>query len=317
MAPNARFTILAVLTVVELALLGEIIRVSGLAHDSSGMALHMGIVPAIAAGPSETVYNKTFTTHGAPTVYIDDGDSAVTVTVREGSTIGVREKLSRGLRRPKSHLDVSFESDNLRIVRNGSDRNFIVSGGVLRAFDITVPPGTRLEIANADNITVSGLRESAKLHSENGDIIVRDHRAAIAASSGNGRIELHDVAGASADVVSGNGHIVLDRVNAGSLTVHADNGHIEGTDVATQGGTIAAGNGHIELSLARDNDLTITAHASSGKVLIESPLSVEASSKNDDDDSDQTRTVRIGNGAGVLQVTSDNGKIKMSQGSVL
>jgi hypothetical protein len=320
MAPNHRLTVVAVLVVVELALLGSMISALDFSHDSSSDHIVMGLAPALAATEKTTpVLNKTFETGSAPAVFIDDGSSAVNVTVRPGHAVVVREQIKSSgwvLHTRRAKLDVSFADNTVSIVRRGSDP-MVMAGAYERSFNIVVPPGTRLEIANAADIRVNGLRDAAKLHSENGSIEVRDHRAAVTASSDNGRIELHDVIASTAEISTGNGRIVFENVRADALTAHTDNGRIDASGVTTRGGTIESGNGRIELGLAQGNDLTVTAKASAGKVTAESPLAFEPRASGDDnDDNDVPRTLRMGNGTGKLQVSSDNGSITMSQGGV-
>ncbi|HMC46109.1 MAG TPA: DUF4097 family beta strand repeat-containing protein [Caballeronia sp.] len=319
MSPKGRWTLIAVLSVVELALLGAMLHSVGLAGGASeadGRRFMMG-APVFASTPSQT-FEKTFDNMSAtPSVYVDDNDAELTLTVKSGSSVSVREQTSHGgwMHRSGGKLDVSQTGDHLRIVR--SDETLTMMFGSLhRTLQLVVPPGTHLEVANAGKIDVTGLRENVLLHSDNGAIYVHDHRAEITATSSNGRIELHDVVAAAVEATSDNGRIVLDNVRADALAVKADNGRITGSQVLTSGGSIIASNGRVLLGLAQGSDITVTASAASGHVRAESPFTFDAVPSSDDDDDGKPRTLRIGNGTGKLAVSTDNGSITISQGEV-
>jgi DUF4097 and DUF4098 domain-containing protein YvlB len=105
----------------------------------------------------------------------------------------------------------------------------------------------------------------------------------------------------------------LTGVRAGTLSVEADNGRIDGSAVSADGGKIATDNGRINLGLAQDNNITVTAHASSGKVIAKMPLAFDPLAGDGDND-EQPRTLRLGNGTGKLEVSSGNGTITISMG---
>jgi len=272
-------------------------------------------MPVFAATGRTEQYQKSFETGPAPHVYIDDASAALTVTVKPGSRVSVSEQSSSSgwMHREDSSFSVTPVSDGLRIVRTTTSSTMVMFGSFRRTLDVTLPPGARLEVANAGNTEIAGLRESADIHTDNGHVIVSDHRGKLVATSDNGRIELHDVDGPSVTATSDNGRIILAGVRAGTLSVEADNGRIEGSGVSTGGGKIATNNGLINLGLAQGNDIIVTAHASSGKVRAETPLAFEPAAGDADDD-DQPRTLRLGNGMGKLEVSSDNGSITISLG---
>lgn len=306
------------LSVVELAIVGAMFHAIGFSHGSSHeFRPHFGS-PAFAANAHED-FNKTFEINATPSVYIDDSEAAVTVSVKPGSAVSVREQSAHSgwIRGEDTTLDVAQDDKGVRIVRAEKMPTLVMFGSLHRTLDVVVPPGAHVQVANAGNISLTGLRENATLRSENGSIKVYDHHATIVATSSNGRIELHDVSGPSVTASSDNGRIVLDKVQADALFVHADNGRITGSSVTTRGGTVQANNGRITLGLAQDSDVTVTAQASSGHVVAKAPLAFEPqTTTGDEDDNGQPRTVRVGNGTGKLQVSSDNGSITISLGRV-
>jgi DUF4097 and DUF4098 domain-containing protein YvlB len=307
----------AVLSVAELAILSSMVHAAGFGHRSSGFAPHFGFgAPVFAATRRAEQFNKSFETGPAPHVYIDDESAELTVTVRAGSSVAINEQSSGSgwMREESSTFNVTSAPDGLRIVRTTkSSTRMMMFGSFRRTLAVTVPPGTRLEVANAGSTDVSGLREGADIHSDNGHVIVSDHRGRLVATSDNGRIELHDVDGPTVTATTDNGRVLLTGVRAGTLSVEADNGRIDGSAVSADGGKIATDNGRINLGLAQDNNITVTAHASSGKVIAKMPLAFDPLAGDGDND-EQPRTLRLGNGTGKLEVSSGNGTITISMG---
>jgi hypothetical protein len=315
---NRRLAIVAGLGVVELWIVGLMIRsFSGSsAAELPAPAMHLSVVApagpdmASSVGPRGGRIARSFQTGTAPHVVIDDDGATLGVTVRSGSTVDVSEQTQiagwvQGANRPAT---IEKTSDGVRIVRD--DPGPIVSMGLIhRRLDVVVPPQTRLEVQNAGSMTIAGLRADTTLHSDDGSILVRDTRGSVTVKTDDGRIELDDVAGPTIDVASGDGRITLDHVSAGGVTIASDDGRVDVSRSLFRGGKIQTGNGRIELALDAKSDVTVNAHTSSGKVTAQAPLTAVRSGGGDDDDDDAPSTIRVGSGAGRLDVGSDDGSI--------
>jgi hypothetical protein len=310
---NRRLAIVAGLGVVEVWIVGLMI------HSFDGDRPAAGFGPAVAnpaaatsAGDTRTA--RTLETGPAPHVVIDDDGATLGVTVRPGTTVDVSEQTQvsgwvQGARRP---VTIERTGDGVRIVR--SEPGLIVSMGLIhRRLDVIVPPQTRLDVENSGSMTIAGLRAALSLHSDDGSISVSDVRGSVRVKTDDGRIQLADVAGPSIDLDSDNGRISCDRVDADGVTIASDDGRIDVWRSVLHGGKIQTSNGRIGLTLDPRSDVTVSAHTSSGKVVAESPLMV---SRSNDDDSDAPATIRVGGGAGRLEVGSDDGSITVGSGGV-
>lgn len=311
---NRRWAIIAGLGIIELWILGLMMRSVHGSRDA-GYAMpdaRVGFAsPAAAAGGGRT--ERTLETGPAPHVTIDDDDALLTVSVRSGTTVSVtEERRVRGWVRGGSDLPLSVQrtADGVSIQQPGD--LIVAFGSVERKLNVVVPPGTDLDVQNAGTTTLAGLRADASLHSDNGSVSVSDHRGALTVKTDNGRIELHDIAGPSVDVSSDNGRVIFDGVRTDTVAVSTDNGRIEIGRSLLRGGKIQTDNGRIRLALDPTSDVTVTAHAASGKVIAEAPL--QAVRTGDDDDAPST--IRVGSGTGRLEVGSDDGSITVLAGGV-
>jgi hypothetical protein len=312
---NRRLAIVVGLGVVELWVVGLMIRsLCGRSHDA-GYSLapaHVSAAAAVGAASAGRTA-KTIETGPAPHVVIDDDQATLTVSVRPGTAVDVTEQIQfsgwmRGSGRP---VTIEKTSDGVSITQPDSE-DFIAFGSVRRRLDVVVPPGARLDVANAGSIKVSGLRAEATLHSGDGSIVVSDQRGALDVKTDDGRIELHDVEAPSVAVGSDNGRVTFDGVRADRVAISTDNGRIDVVRSVLRNGKIQTDNGRIRLALDPNSDVTVSAHTSSGKVVAEAPLTVVSGG----DDDDAPSTIRVGNGAGRLEVGSDDGSITVAAGGV-
>jgi hypothetical protein len=301
---NRRYAVVAALVVVELWIVGLMMRsLAGGGRETSvaTSAASLGDAPP-----------QVIETGAAPHVEIDDDTAILSVSVREGTTVSVTQQTRRhgwahGSREPAS---VVKTSDGVRIVDAGSSLTFSM-GSLDRRIDVVVPPGTTLDVQNAASATVTGLRGPAKLHSDDGTVVVNDHRGPLTVTADNGRIELRDVVSPFLDLTADDGRMVLDRVTADGVSIVSDNGRIDVARSVLRGGKIKTDNGRVVLGLDPRSNVTVSAQASSGSVVAEPPLA--ASIGNGED---QPSIIRVGSGAGRLDVGSDDGSITVRAGDV-
>jgi hypothetical protein len=304
---DRRWTTIGLLAVGELALMACCVAVATRLSPASWS----GVADAAAVSRSASHSLEAGT---APHVTIDDEGADVEFIVQPGAAVHVSEQVkARRDGADTSLATVTRRSDGVHIERTGNDMTFSWSGNdIQRTLTVTIPPATRLDVKNAGDINLSGLRADAKLAAANGRIVIRDHRGALDVNAENGRIELHDVSAPTIAAESDNGRIILDNVTAPHVKLRSGNGRIVGSNVVLGGGSVESSNGRVELGFARGSDVTITAHSSNGSVRAVEPL---AASGRRGDDSDAPQTIRIGNGAGALAVSSDNGSIVISDGA--
>lgn len=314
---NRRFAIVAGLGVVEFWIIGLIIRSVGGGHETgfSPLTAHFASAAAAQSVPGGRT-TKTLETGPAPHVVIDDDAATLRVSVRPGTSVAITEQTNaggwpRGNTRPST---IEKTDDGVRIAQADRTSNAVVMsfGSVGRRLDVVVPPGALLDVQNAGPMTVSGLRADVTLHSDDGSIAVADIRGSVRVKTDNGRVELTDVEAPSIDVGSDNGHVAFDRVRADHVAVITDNGRIDVLRSLLRGGKIQTDSGRVRLALDPRSDVTVSATASAGKVIAQAPLTAVRAA----DDDDAPSTIRVGSGAGRLEVGSDDGSITVLAGGV-
>lgn len=311
---NRRLAIVAGLGIVELWIVGLMIRSIGGGHDS-GSSTGAPNVPFASAAqnvPARQV-SRTIEAGPAPHVFIDDQNATLRVSVRLGTTVSVNEEVDvhgwvHGTRRP---IVVERTADGVQIVRGDGPLD-VMMGSVERRLDVVVPPASRLEVKNAGATEVSGLRAGATLRSDDGSIVVNDQRGALDVHTDDGRVELHDVEAPSVQVDSDSGRVILDRVRTDRVDATTDDGRIEVMRSLLRGGRVETKSGRVNLTLDARSDVTVSARTASGKVIAHPPLTAAGGG----DDGDSPATIRIGNGGGSLQVGSDDGSITIAVGGV-
>jgi hypothetical protein len=311
---NRRLAIVVGLGIVEVWIVGLMIRsLGGVGReaDFSRPAAHPYAAEAVAAGGGRTV--KTVETGPAPHVVVDDDGAALNISVHPGTTVDVLEegRISGWVHGTLQPPSVVKTSDGVSITQPDGGPA-VTFGLVRRRLDVVVPPAARVDVRAAASIAASGLRADATLRSEDGSIVLSDQRASVRLKTDNGRIELHDVEAPSVEASSDNGRLVLDRVRADRVAIVTDNGRIDVSRSLLRGGKIQTDSGRVRLQLDPRSDVTVTARAASGKIVADPPLTIT----NAGDDSDAPASIRVGNGAGRLEVGSDDGSITVLVGGV-
>jgi hypothetical protein len=280
-----RGTIIAALVVVELAIVGEAVVAVGGGKSPN---------PAIAfAGPRvrEDGPHRLFAAGAHPELTVAVGYADLTIRTGTAPTIdvSVRSSSDFGLFRSHAAILASADGDAVHITKPGDD----MSSGDDRMVTVVVPPGTRVEVANAGNVTASGLRAEATF-----------------SSVGDGSVTIEDFAGPTLRVASHDGPISLSGVAAEHLEV---DGHdkVEGSALRVRDGSISADD-RVVLGFAPGSDTLVSADARDGK--IDAPGVPQAAlSGNVVDDDASLLTVRLGAGSGHLDVKSDDGNITLAQ----
>jgi hypothetical protein len=314
MVPRA--TVIAVLIGVEAALVyGMAVALTGGSPPPWGKPA--GRVGARLASPS------SFPAGAHPALAIDVGMADVTIDTHPEARIEV--SVSDGGRHIGSSVPISVraDGDTIRITANETD--FWSFLGDSRTVDVTVPPATAVVIANAGNVTATGLRADATInsgaHFHRGDgIRVRDFRGSLTATNADGRIEITDADCPTLHVSVANGRVTLTRVRARTIDADSSNGRIDGTGLRLRDGRVASANGRVSLGFAAGTDSTVTVGAANGHVRVSgftaAPATFVQSSadeENDDGSPSSAQTVRVGAGSGRLDVRAGNGSIDLSQ----
>jgi hypothetical protein len=249
--------------------------------------------PALVEGGPQ----KSFPVLFHPTLTVSIGYADLTILTHSGSTIDVSVSKSDGFGPMRSTEPISASSSGESVhITKPADPGF--SMGDDRLVTVVVPPSTQVTILDAGDIRVSGLRAEAAISSVgSGSVTVDDYNApALRVTTPNGLIALHQVTVNHIDVASRN-----DRIDATSLSVR--DGTIEADDTVT-------------LGFAPGTNTTLTAQTSDGAIHLTGFPDASAPTKNSDGDDDSAvQTVRVGNGAGRVDVHSNSGNINLNQGT--
>jgi hypothetical protein len=285
---NARGTIIAALCVLELAILGE----AGVATRGDALTQSRASLPGLPALPQHRAAaiandsHQHFAVGAQPALTVDIGYADLTIVTGDAAQIDVDVRDSRdfGPFRARGPITASKTGDEVRIAAEHQRR---WSMGDDRMVRVVVPPGTRVTVLSAGDITASGLRADASFRSVgNGTIAIDDYDARVLhVASSDGRIALHGVAAAR-----------LDATSTGS--------RIEATGLRVRDGEIRSDE-RISLGFAAGSDTLVTANAGDGNV----DLSGFDGSNAEDDAS--SRTVRVGAGNGRLDVHANDATIRL------
>jgi hypothetical protein len=296
-----RQTLIAVLIGIEVALVaGMIASVRGGGYPSWS---------SIAGATAEGVPPSwTFSVGPAPAVTIDIGHADLTIETRPGVQVGVAIVPGTEI---NSSGAIAARNDGGTIRITAARRDVSSMYVDERNVHVTVPPQARIVVEQAGAIVASGLRAAASFDSPNGGITVSDFHGELTVASADGHIEVSDADCPVLRASSSNGRVVLHRVNAARLEASSSNGRVEATGLAVRDGSISSSNGRVSLGFASGSDTTVSASAANGEIRVRGLAGIATATAVDDGDDTSSRTVRIGAGAGRLDVHASNGSIDL------
>ncbi|MGP6155971.1 MAG: DUF4097 family beta strand repeat-containing protein [Vulcanimicrobiaceae bacterium] len=300
-----RARLIAVLVVMEAAVVGGmVLAIRG--DPAQWAAQHTDAAVASGANLAEGRAHRTFEAGAHPALTVDIGYADLTIRAGDPSKfdVSVSKSAAYGIFRAKAPITARQEGDTIHI---GTNSRHHWSIGDDRMVTVLVPPQTRVIVVNAGNIEANGLRAEASFNSigSGGTVAIEDYDApALHVAEAKGLISLR--------------RVVADRVDAA-----IDDGRIEGTALRVRDGSVETRDGRVTLGFAPGADTLVTAQTSDGGMVrvAGSPAapSGKTASKSDDNadevDDSTSRTVRIGNGDGRLDVHASDGDIEISQDS--
>jgi hypothetical protein len=222
-------------------------------------------------------------------------------------------------------------SVNVRVIRPPREGGWWSTGGGGVKMMVRVPKKVNLDRIASSNggIRVEGVDGPARLTTSNGGIRVAGLSGSLDATSSNGGIEIRDSSGPVMARTS-NGTIRAEGVK-GPFEATTSNGAIRARLSAVPASSpirLKSSNGTIELALEGYNNNEIHAETSNSSVTVNLPASINAnlraSTSNASVTSDFDVTVRgaisknrlegkIGNGGGLIDLSSSNGSIRIQK----
>ncbi|MGA8533859.1 MAG: DUF4097 family beta strand repeat-containing protein [Candidatus Tumulicola sp.] len=300
----SRSSIVGMLIAVEIVIVGIAAYAICGAHRMRGVDFVAKPIAPIAAGTS-------------PRVTIDDVDSRVAVAASSDGLVHVRDLSGThgaffGNSQTVPQLDVKRTADGVSISRPGSTgfgMHFQI-GWSERRVEVDVPAGSHVDISRCAGAEIAGVEGGVAVTSQDGRITLSDLSGTVQAKSDDGSIYATRVRGDNLTFESADGRLSLVDVSAASLDAQTKDGSIEARDLAIAGAeqphaVIHTGDGSIHITLAARPDLTVDASTQDGKIIVDGE-----SFRNADGDSAQ-HTVKLGSGAGSLQLSSGDGSIHL------
>jgi hypothetical protein len=303
----SRSTLIGALVVVELAIIGMCAK--AVAGGPPSGALGFG-VPGFGGHliESATTLNRTFALGTTPHVVVDVHDVHVIVETGNVATVHAVETVDKSgyLTGTVPEMTAQQTEDGVRVSTSG-DSDVMALGNFDRELRITVPPAARVEIATAERIDASGLRNKLVAHIVEGPIYISNHRGDLDLSCSDGRIVLNDVQGAEIAANTRDGRLLFTRVAADRLDASSNDGRIAAVDLHVVDGALTTRDGHVNVSFAPDSDATVDVRTGDGKVHVSG-----LDTTNDDRSS---AVVHLGTGRGHFEVSTGDGPITLTRGA--
>lgn len=294
----SRGTLIVALVALEFAIVGEmIVAIHG--GGPSSQFLSRGWEAEAASGPrvAEGGPHRTFDAGAHPALTVDIGYADLTIITGSTSQIDVAVSRSRdfGFMHSKAPITARKDGDTVHIETNEDGW----TTGDMRMVTVVVPPETQVTVANAGDIKATGLRAESSF-----------------SSTGRGTVTIDDYNAPALHVTSSNGLVSLHQIVATRLDITSSNDRVEGTGLQVRDGTIESDD-RVSLAFATGSDTLVNADANDGKVRLSgfaAGASVETSRKSgDEDDDSSSQIVRLGTGAGHLDVHANDGNITLIQ----
>ena len=219
----------------------------------------------------EMTVSKAFT--GTITSVVVNGDEG-SIAVVAGRSAGLKAHERWNFQQP--HVDYTLRHGTLTVSTNCEEMQQVADGVYVDGFNdclvdltLTVPAAADLKVSDPyGSVSVAGVSGTLRLHSDSGDVAVRDvSRGSVDATSGYGRVtadgisarqvhlhtdsgnvSLRSVHSAALSATSGYGDVTAEGVSAPRVTLHSDSGGVSGQAVrATELGA-SSGYGTVALS---------------------------------------------------------------------
>lgn len=255
----------------------------------------------VAFARAEGHFDKTLSVSGASNVDLTTGSGSVSIRTGGSNQVVIHATVrssndwwggdaDAAVRSVESNPPVAQNGNSVRI---GYDIPEDVRRHVSISYEITLPPDTTLAVnTGSGEISVEGVRATAKLHTGSGGIRARDLGPQSRLETGSGSIRADSVS-APLYASTGSGSIVADLAGSGDVEAHTGSGSIElrgvngGLRGRTGSGHITAdgnvkgpwqlhtGSGGVRLALGSSGGFELNVHTGSGSIHSELPITVQ------------------------------------------
>jgi hypothetical protein len=294
----SRSSVIGALVVAEVAIIALMgVAITGGSDSAPTWTFHFGRADG-GAGLAEGGAHRIFRTGSHPHVIVDIGYADLTLVAGNRSQVDVSVSKDErfGVFRARAVIAARQDGESVRI-DTPHGRHWGV--GDDRMVTAVVPPETQIDVVDAGNVRVNGLRGATTVK-----------------SVGNGSIAVEDYDAPALRVESSGGNVSLLRVAAPRLDVTSDDGRVVGTALRVRDGSIDSGDGNMTLGFASGTDALITAQTADGTIDISGADAAGGSaSDRSSRDGASARTVKIGSGNGRLELRAGDGNIHLTNES--
>jgi DUF4097 and DUF4098 domain-containing protein YvlB len=329
MNSSSRTALVAMLIAVEVLIAGLAIWCIGGGHTMAFAAgMHRSTFVANPIAPINA--------GDSPRIDVSDSSSRVVVNVSHDGLVHVKDLTTAGHSFLSAgtipQLHVNRTAGGVSIDRADYDlTTFGFSFTNDQRIEVDVPAAATLNIAKSAGADVSGITGGVTVRSQDGHIVLADLTGTVDAASSDGYVKATGVHGDKLTLQSSDGNIELRDVTVETLNATTSDGRVETTNLTVAGGKpqatlhsndgsmhvngsfapggtyeVSSNDGRVELGLAPGADLTVAASTDDGKITVDG-----TSYDNDDGDSVQ-HTVRLGSGAGTMNLRSGDGSIHIT-----
>jgi DUF4097 and DUF4098 domain-containing protein YvlB len=247
-------------------------------------------------------FERTLTVNGAANLDLTTGSGEVTIRTGGANQVSVKARVTSSdwwggspeaaVHSVEANPPIEQSGSSIRIGYNIPED---AKHHVAISYEITLPPDTTLNVnTGSGEISVEGVRASAKLHTGSGDIRANDLgpnsrmetgsgsiRAAsvaapVTASTGSGSIQADLTGGGDVDVHTGSGGVEVRGVNGG-LRARTGSGHINVDGNVKGAWQLHTGSGGVRMTLGKSGGFDLDVHTGSGSIHSDEPVTVQGS----------------------------------------
>jgi DUF4097 and DUF4098 domain-containing protein YvlB len=265
------------------------------------VAFALLLVPAFAFGRAEQSFDRSLNISGATSLDLTTGSGSVSIKTGGANQVVIHGTVRSSndwwggdadnmVRTVASNPPIEQSGNSIRVGHNlpeDARRHVSIS------YEITVPPDTTLAVnTGSGEISVAGVRASAKLHTGSGSIRASDlgpqsrmetgsgsiHASSVAApmyaSTGSGSIQADLTGSGAVEVRTGSGGIDVRGVNGGLLG-RTGSGHISADGSVKGPWQLHTGSGGVRIALGSSGGFELNVHTGSGSIHSDLPITVQ------------------------------------------
>ncbi len=258
------------------------------------------LLPTLVFARAEGKFDRTLTVSGAVNLDLTTGSGEVLIKTGGSDKVVIHGRVSSGdwwggnadavVHSVESNPPIEQNGSSIRIGYNLPED---AKHHVAISYEITLPPDTTLAVnTGSGEISVEGVRASAKLHTGSGEIRAQDLGPQSHLETGSGSIHAESVA-APITASTGSGSIQAELTGSGDIDVHTGSGSIDvrGANGSVRGRTgsghvhvdgnvkgpwqLHTGSGDVRLVLGSSSGFELNVHTGSGSIHSELPITVQ------------------------------------------